>query len=80
MPQNPNHRWTRIVDGDLVAAAYGLGTLTAATTEPDPATPFSGVWDNRLRLTGTGGTVVVSSWNFRTAYGLPSHGLHRPRR
>ena len=57
VPQNPNHRWTRIVDGDLVAAAYGLGTLTAATTEPDPATPFVGVWDNRVRLTGTGGTV-----------------------
>ena len=75
VPQNPNHRWTRIIDGDLVAAAYGLGTLTAATTEPDPATPFSGVWDNRVRLTGTGGTVLVSSWNFRTAYGLPSHGF-----
>ena len=75
VPQNPNHRWTRIVDGDLIAAAYGLGTLTAAATEPDPATPFSGIWDNRLRLTGTGGTVLVSSLNFRSAYGLPSHGF-----
>jgi peptidoglycan hydrolase-like amidase len=75
VPQNPNHRWTRIVDGDLVAAAYGLGTLTAATSEADPATPFVGVWDNRLRLTGTGGTVLVGNLTFRSAYGLPSHGF-----
>jgi peptidoglycan hydrolase-like amidase len=75
VPQNPNHRWTRIVDGDLVASAYGLGTLTAATSEPDPTTPFSGVWDNRLRLTGTAGTAVVSNLGFRGAYGLPSHGF-----
>jgi peptidoglycan hydrolase-like amidase len=75
VPQNPNHRWTRIVDGDLVAAAYGLGTLTAATSEADPATPFAGVWDNRLRLTGTGGTALVGNLSFRTAYGLPSHGF-----
>ena len=80
VPQNPNHRWTRIVDGDVVAAAYGLGTLTAASTEADPATPFTGVWDNRVRLTGTGGTVR------RQRLELP-HGLraavarvHRPRR
>ncbi len=75
VPQNPNHRWTRIVDGDLVADAYGLGTLTAASTEPDPATPYVGVWDNRLRLSGAGGTVLVSALSFRTAYGLPSHGF-----
>ena len=75
VPQNPNHRWTRIVDGAVVAAAYGLGTLTAATSEPDPATPFVGVWDNRLRLTGTSGTVLVSNLAFRTAFGLPSHGF-----
>ena len=75
VPQNPNHRWTRIIDGDVIAAAYGLGTLTSATSEPDPATPFVGVWDNRVRLTGTGGTVVVSDLNLRSAYGLPSHGF-----
>lgn len=73
--QNPNHRWTRIVDGDLVASAYGLGTLTAASSEPDPSTPFSGVWDNRLRLTGTAGTAIVSNLSFRGAFGLPSHGF-----
>ena len=28
-----------------------------------------------MRLTGTGGTVLVGNLNFRTAYGLPSHGF-----
>ena len=80
VPQNPNHRWTRIVDGDVVAAAYGLGTLTAATSEADPATPFTGVWDNRVRLTGTGGTVLVS--NLELPHGLRAAvaRVHRPRR
>ena len=80
VPQNPNHRWTRIIDGDVVAAAYGLGTLTAATTEADPATPFVGVWDNRVRLTGTGGTVVVSDLNFRIRVRTAVARVHRPRR
>jgi peptidoglycan hydrolase-like amidase len=75
VPQNPNHRWTRVVDGDLVTAAYGLGTLSAATSEPDPTTPFVGVWDNRVRLTGTGGTVLVGNLALRTAFGFPSHGF-----
>lgn len=47
---NPNHRWTRIIDAHLIAAAYGLGTLTSATTESDPTQPYDGVWDNRVRL------------------------------
>jgi peptidoglycan hydrolase-like amidase len=75
VPANPNHRWTRIIDGDLVGAAYGLGALSAAATEPDPATSFSGVWDNRVRLTGDNGTVVIGGWNFRGAFGLPSPGF-----
>jgi peptidoglycan hydrolase-like amidase len=75
VPTNPNHRWTRILDGDAVGGAYGLGALSAATTEADPATPYSGVWDNRVRLTGDNGTAVISGWNFRGTHGLPSPGF-----
>jgi peptidoglycan hydrolase-like amidase len=75
VPQNPNHRWTRIIDGDVVGATYGLGALSAAATEPDPTTSFSGVWDNRVRLTGDNGSALVGGWSFRTAFGLPSPGF-----
>ena len=34
----------------LVGSAFGLGTITAAATEPDPTAPFVGVWDNRVRI------------------------------
>jgi len=72
---NPNHRWTRVIDADALATAYDLGTLTAAVSEPDPALPYEGVWDQRIRLTGTGGTVVVSALTMRSAFGLPSPGF-----
>jgi hypothetical protein len=72
---NPNHRWTRIVDADLVGSAFGLGTITAASTEPDPTTPFVGVWDNRVRIAGENGSIVFSALDFRSSYGLPSHGF-----
>ncbi len=28
---NPNHRWTRILDADTLAARYGLGSMTSAS-------------------------------------------------
>ena len=75
VPQNPSYQWTRTLDVAAVAARYGLGTLTAAWTEPTPGSPYDGVWANRVRLQGTAGEVVVSNWDFRNAFGLPSPGF-----
>lgn len=72
---NPNHKWTRVIDAHTLAAAYNLGTLTGAVSETDPNLPHTGVWDNRLRLTGTNGTVVVTNLTIRSAFGLPSPGF-----
>ena len=75
VPQNPNYQWTRTLDAAAVAARYGLGVLTAAWTEPTPGSPYDGVWANRVRLQGTAGEVVVSNWDFRNTFGLPSPGF-----
>lgn len=75
VPSNPNHRWVRIIDADLLETAYRLGQLKSAATWPDPNTPYVGVWDNRLRLSGTTRTVYVSALAIRSAFGLPSHGF-----
>jgi hypothetical protein len=75
VPGNSNYQWTRSLDAAAIASRYQLGQLTAASTEPDPATPYVGVWDHRVRLVGTAGTVVVSGWDFRNAFGLPSPGF-----
>jgi peptidoglycan hydrolase-like amidase len=74
---NPNHRWTRIIDARSVASRYGTGTLTASATETDPgliAQGISGIWANRVRLTGSSKNIAVDAWSFRGAYGLPSPG------
>jgi lysophospholipase L1-like esterase len=75
VPPNPNHRWTRVLAAGEVAARYGLGTLSQATTEPDPALIALGIegdWARRVRL-GDGRTSrTIASWDFRGAYGLPS--------
>jgi peptidoglycan hydrolase-like amidase len=74
VPANPNHRWVRIIDADQLEVAYGLGSMIAATTEPDPGGTSVGIWDNRVRLRGTKATMVVSTLAIRSAFGLPSHG------
>jgi peptidoglycan hydrolase-like amidase len=75
VPANPLHRWTRVLDAGAVASKFGLGTLTAAWTEPDPSTSWEGAWDNRVRLVGTSSSTTVSALDFRSQYGLPSHGI-----
>lgn len=75
VPQNRLYQWTRTIDAAAVAARYGLGTLTGAATERDPSTIYYGNWGNRVALTGTAGTAVVSAWDFRNAFGLPSPGF-----
>jgi hypothetical protein len=75
---NPNHRWTRILDADALAAQYGLGTLTGATMVEAQSTvnqQFDGIWFNDVVLTGTAGTRRIPAWDFRGSNGLPSPGF-----
>jgi hypothetical protein len=72
VPGNPSYVWTRSIAADDLEDRYGLGDLTAASTEPDPDTPYVGRWDHRVRLVGTLRTVLVSGWDFRNAFGLRS--------
>ena len=37
--------------------------------------PFVGIWDNRVRIVGTGGSRAFSALDFRSTYGFPSHGF-----
>ena len=76
--RNPNHRWTRILDADTLAARYGLGTLTGATMVEAESTAnrqFDGIWFNDIVLTGTGGARRIPAWDFRRAQGFPSPGF-----
>ncbi len=68
-PSSSTTPWTRLVDADLVASRYGLGSLFGVGTEPDPTSPHPGVWANRLLLEGTIASAVVSAVDFRSAYG-----------
>ena len=71
---NRNHRWTRVLDGDALAARHGLGTLISVTmVEGDPR--YDGIWYNDVVLTGTQGTVQIPAWTFRSQNGLPSPGF-----
>ena len=71
---NRNHRWTRVLDGDALAARHGIGTLTSVTmVEGDPR--YDGIWYNDVVLTGTRGTVRIPAWTFRGQNGLPSPGF-----
>ncbi len=75
---NPNHRWTRVLDADSLAARYGLGTLTGATmVEAQSSTyqQFDGIWFNDIVLTGTNGSVRMNAWDFRGQQGLLSPGF-----
>lgn len=73
-PSNRNHRWTRVLDGDALAAKYGLGILTSVTmVDGDPR--YDGIWYNDVILTGTAGTVRIPAWTFRNDHGLPSPGF-----
>lgn len=75
VPQNTSYLWNRSLNAATIAARYGLGQLTAATTERDPGTAYDGKWGNRVRLQGTTREVLVSAWDFKTAFGLPSLGF-----
>lgn len=71
---NRNHRWTRVLDGDVLAARHGLGTLTSISmVEGDPK--YDGIWYNDVVLVGTAGRVQIPAWTFRGQNGLPSPGF-----
>jgi len=75
-PENPNHRWTRIIDADAVVAEYGLATASTVATRPSTSQAdagFEGIWANEVTFGPGAGT--VSAWNFRGAFGLPSPGF-----
>ncbi len=76
---NPNHRWTRILDADTLAARYGLGSITSATmVEAASSTyrQFDRIWFNDIVLTGSNGkTFRQQAWDFRGANGFPSPGF-----
>ncbi len=75
---NPNHRWTRVLDADALAAQYGIGTLTGASmvdAQSSVNQQFDGVWFNDIVLTGTGGSRRIAAWDFRGTHGFPSPGF-----
>ena len=76
---NPNHRWTRILDADTLAARYGLGSITSASMVQAASTTyqqFDGIWFNDIVLTGSNGrTFRQQAWDFRGANALPSPGF-----
>ncbi|MGB0112646.1 MAG: SpoIID/LytB domain-containing protein, partial [Ilumatobacteraceae bacterium] len=72
---NPNHKWTRVIDADVLASTYGLGTLTTATmTEAASANnrQYDGIWFNDVLLNGS---KRIEAWTFRGTFGLPSPGF-----
>jgi hypothetical protein len=76
--KNPNHKWTRIIDADTLAAKYGLGSLTAASmveAQDSIYQQYDGIWFNDIVLSGTGGSKRMQAWDFRGAHGLPSPGF-----
>ena len=71
-PDNPLHRWTRIIDADRLAEVYGLSRADALRTAQQPDSPYEEIWANEVVL-GNGET--VSAWDFRNAFDLPAPGF-----
>ncbi len=75
---NRNHRWTRVLDANALAAKYGLGTLLSATMAEGSGldgSRYDGIWYNNVVLTGTAGSKTIPAWTFRNDNGLPSPGF-----
>ena len=71
-PDNPLHRWTRIIDADRLAEAYGLTRADAVRTVVDPASPYDGIWSHAVQF-GDGRS--VTAWRFRNDFNLPAPGF-----
>ncbi|MEM9515698.1 MAG: SpoIID/LytB domain-containing protein [Actinomycetota bacterium] len=76
---NPNHRWTRILDADDLAAEYGLGSITGVDMVEAASSSyrgFDGIWFNDVVLTGSNGnTFRQQAWDFRRTHDLRSPGF-----
>jgi len=74
-PNNPNHKWARVIDADTLANRYGLGRITTAEmveTTTSNYRQFDGIWFNDVLLNGS---KRIDAWTFRRAFGLPSPGF-----
>ncbi|MGB1724347.1 MAG: SpoIID/LytB domain-containing protein, partial [Ilumatobacteraceae bacterium] len=47
---NPSHRWTRVISVAALRSAYGGAEPSRVTTVLDPASPYEGIYANRVRL------------------------------
>ena len=74
VPGNPLYTWSRTIPAEDLEARYGLGNLIGAYSDRDPASPYDGVWGQRVVLQGTAATVAVPNLEIRNIYGFPSHG------
>ncbi|MEM8618722.1 MAG: SpoIID/LytB domain-containing protein [Actinomycetota bacterium] len=76
---NPNHRWTRVLDADDLAARYGLGSITDVEMVEAASSSyrgFDGDWFNDIVLVGSNGkSFRQQAWNFRGTHGLRSPGF-----
>jgi hypothetical protein len=70
-PGNPNHRWTRIIDADSLAAFCGISDASAVRTQRNSSSIFDGVWSNRLvNCPATSDPLAL-----RNSRGYPTHGF-----
>jgi hypothetical protein len=69
---NPSHRWTRVISVAALRSAYGGAEPSRVTTVLDPASPYEGIYANRVRLDDG---EHVSAWSFRGQFDLPSPGF-----
>ena len=69
---NPSHRWTRVISVAALRSAYSGADPGRVTTVVDPASPYQGIYANRVRLDDG---EHVSAWSFRGQFDLPSPGF-----
>ncbi len=72
-PVNSLLVWTRVVSAAQIVAKYPqIGTLTSVVTTHDG---LGGDWNGyavSVAINGTTGTVNLTGWDFKTAFGLPA--------
>ena len=68
-PADPNQGWTRILDADMLADRYSLGSITSATVA---ASSPGQLPDTLVLLGGNGRSVRLNASDFATTWGWPS--------
>lgn len=70
---NPNLIWSRLVTREQIAARFPqVGTPTAVTTEHDGLGGEFNGYTTAVTISGTGGNVRMTGWDFRRAFDLPA--------